>query len=85
MPWDKPLQLKVLRNADFKEVSLQHGGRAVLRFALAYGFRNIQTIVSASPAAFVVPCIAFMKIMAYARMSVHSPEHACHLDCSAIT
>ena len=47
VPWDQPLALKTLRNADFQEVSLERGGHAVLRFALAYGFRNIQTIVSA--------------------------------------
>ncbi|RQM23168.1 hypothetical protein B5M09_010681 [Aphanomyces astaci] len=33
------------RNADFKEVSLNVGGVEVLRFALAYGFRNIQTVL----------------------------------------
>ena len=47
VPWDEPLQLKTLRNADFQEVSLEKDGSAVLRFALAYGFRNIQTVVSA--------------------------------------
>lgn len=47
VPWHQPLQLKTLRNADFQEVSLEHNGRTLLRFALAYGFRNIQTIVSA--------------------------------------
>ena len=47
VPWDQPLHLKTLRNADFQEVSLEHDGRTLLRFALAYGFRNIQTIVSA--------------------------------------
>lgn len=46
VPWDQPLPLKTLRNADYQEVSLEHKGRTVLRFALAYGFRNIQTIVS---------------------------------------
>ena len=46
VPWDQPLQLRTLRNADFQEVSLEQDGRTVLRFALAYGFRNIQTIVS---------------------------------------
>ncbi|CAK0781927.1 hypothetical protein CVIRNUC_005508 [Coccomyxa viridis] len=45
VPWSEPLPLRVLRNADFREVTLEHDGRAVLRFALAYGFRNIQTIV----------------------------------------
>ena len=37
--------MKTLRNADFKEVSLEVGGRTVMRFAAAYGFRNIQTLV----------------------------------------
>lgn len=46
VPWSEPLPLKVLRNEDFQEVVLERDGRAVLRFALAYGFRNIQTIVS---------------------------------------
>ena len=49
MPWSEPLPLRVLRNADFQEVTLERDGRAVLRFALAYGFRNIQTIVSRAP------------------------------------
>ena len=40
-----PLQMKTLRNADFKEVSLVINGQTVLRFAAAYGFRNIQTLV----------------------------------------
>lgn len=40
-----PLQLKTLRNADFKEITLNIEGCTVLRFAAAYGFRNIQTLV----------------------------------------
>ncbi len=40
-----PLPMRVLRNADFQEVSLEVAGRPALRFALAYGFRNIQTLV----------------------------------------
>lgn len=44
-----PLPMRVLRNADFQEVSLEVDGRPVLRFALAYGFRNIQTLVRHSP------------------------------------
>ncbi len=40
-----PLPLRTLRNADFQEVSLDVGGRPALRFAIAYGFRNIQTLV----------------------------------------
>jgi len=33
------------RNQDFKEVTIEQSGEAVLRFAIAYGFRNIQNIV----------------------------------------
>lgn len=40
-----PLPLRTVRNADFKEVTLEVGGRTVLRFATAYGFRNIQTLM----------------------------------------
>uniref|UniRef100_A0A4W3JSW9 Nuclear prelamin A recognition factor-like protein n=1 Tax=Callorhinchus milii TaxID=7868 RepID=A0A4W3JSW9_CALMI len=36
---------KTLRNRDFQEVTLEKDGAAVLRFALAYGFRNIQNLV----------------------------------------
>jgi hypothetical protein len=40
LPW------KLLRNADMQELQLLGpGGQPLLRFALAYGFRNIQTIV----------------------------------------
>ena len=40
-----PLQLKAVRNADMKEVSLEVGDDRVLRFAAVYGFRNIQTLM----------------------------------------
>lgn len=40
-----PLQFKTLRNADFQEVSLEVDGVVVLKFALVYGFRNIQNLV----------------------------------------
>ena len=33
------------RNPDLKEVTLEVGGVTVLKFATAYGFRNIQNIV----------------------------------------
>eukprot|EP00058_Branchiostoma_floridae_P010022 XP_002595510.1 hypothetical protein BRAFLDRAFT_118961 [Branchiostoma floridae] len=36
---------KTLRNKDFKEVTLEVEGKVVLKFALAYGFRNIQNMV----------------------------------------
>ncbi|KAL2630521.1 hypothetical protein R1flu_015207 [Riccia fluitans] len=39
------LDYRTLRNSDFREVTLEHEGKVVLRFALAYGFRNIQTVV----------------------------------------
>ncbi len=37
--------MRRLRNDDFREVVLQAQGRPALRFAAAYGFRNIQTLV----------------------------------------
>ncbi|XP_024378244.1 protein NAR1 [Physcomitrium patens] len=40
-----PLQFKTLRNADFREITLEVDGKQVLKFALVYGFRNIQNIV----------------------------------------
>ncbi|XP_060696341.1 cytosolic Fe-S cluster assembly factor narfl isoform X1 [Hemiscyllium ocellatum] len=36
---------KTLRNKDFQEVTLERDGSVLLRFALAYGFRNIQNLV----------------------------------------
>uniref|UniRef100_A0A0B7A4S0 Iron hydrogenase small subunit domain-containing protein n=2 Tax=Arion vulgaris TaxID=1028688 RepID=A0A0B7A4S0_9EUPU len=39
------LTYKVLRNQDFQEVTVEKEGKPALRFALAYGFRNIQNIV----------------------------------------
>jgi iron only hydrogenase large subunit-like protein len=39
------LTYKTLRNRDFQEVILEHEGKTVLKFALAYGFRNIQNLV----------------------------------------
>lgn len=46
LPPDQPLSVKTLRNADFKEVVLLNdAGNILLRFACAYGFRNIQTLV----------------------------------------
>lgn len=40
-----PLTFKTLRNSDFKELTLEVEGEAVLRFACCYGFRNIQNLV----------------------------------------
>jgi iron only hydrogenase large subunit-like protein len=39
------LEYKQCRNKDFNEVSLEIHGIPVMKFALAYGFRNIQNIV----------------------------------------
>jgi len=39
------LSYKTMRNADLREVSIEADGETVLRFAHAYGFRNIQNIV----------------------------------------
>ncbi|CAI9290546.1 unnamed protein product [Lactuca saligna] len=40
-----PLDFKTIRNSDFQEVSLQVEGKTVLKFALCYGFRNLQNVV----------------------------------------
>ncbi|XP_073125320.1 protein NAR1 [Henckelia pumila] len=40
-----PLEYKTIRNADFREVTLEVQGKVVLRFALCYGFRNLRNIV----------------------------------------
>lgn len=39
------LNFKVLRNSDFQEVSLEIHGNTVLKFAVCYGFRNLQNVV----------------------------------------
>lgn len=41
----EPLVFKTVRNSDFREVSLEVEGETVLKFALCYGFRNLQNIV----------------------------------------
>ncbi|XP_069510703.1 nuclear prelamin A recognition factor [Ambystoma mexicanum] len=41
----KEVAYKALKNKDFQEVCLEQNGEAVLRFAAAYGFRNIQNMV----------------------------------------
>lgn len=33
------------RNKDFQEVTLEKNGEVLLRFAAAYGFRNVQNLV----------------------------------------
>lgn len=40
-----PIDFKILRNTDFREVSLEVEGETVLKFALCYGFRNLQNVV----------------------------------------
>ncbi|CAF1193631.1 unnamed protein product [Rotaria sordida] len=42
---DGPLEFKVTKNQDFRETILTTDGQVRLRFAYAYGFRNIQNIV----------------------------------------
>ncbi|XP_028773601.1 protein NAR1-like isoform X2 [Neltuma alba] len=42
---DGPLNFKNIRNSDFQEVALEVEGKTVLKFALCYGFRNLQNIV----------------------------------------
>lgn len=41
----KEITYKALKNKDFHEVTLEKDGETVLRFAAAYGFRNIQNMV----------------------------------------
>ena len=41
----QPVEYKMLRNKDFQEVILMVHGEEKLRFAFAFGFRNIQNIV----------------------------------------
>uniref|UniRef100_A0A8C4SF00 Nuclear prelamin A recognition factor-like protein n=1 Tax=Erpetoichthys calabaricus TaxID=27687 RepID=A0A8C4SF00_ERPCA len=41
----KDIVYKVLKNKDFQEVTLEKEGETLLRFAIAYGFRNIQNLV----------------------------------------
>jgi iron only hydrogenase large subunit-like protein len=40
-----PLEFETKRNSDWAEVSLTIDGKRLLRFAIAYGFRNIQNVV----------------------------------------
>ena len=43
--WILYLYYKRYRNADHKELVLEVNGQTVLRFAVAYGFKNIQNLV----------------------------------------
>ncbi|OMO89337.1 Iron hydrogenase, small subunit-like protein [Corchorus capsularis] len=40
-----PLDFRIIRNSDFRELALEVEGRTVLKFALCYGFQNLQNIV----------------------------------------
>ncbi|XP_027330636.1 protein NAR1 isoform X2 [Abrus precatorius] len=42
---DDPLTFRNIKNSDFQEVTLEAEGKTVLKFALCYGFRNLQNIV----------------------------------------
>ena len=39
------LEYRILKNADFQEIKLEHEDEVVLSFAIANGFRNIQNLV----------------------------------------
>ncbi|XP_074081318.1 nuclear prelamin A recognition factor [Macrotis lagotis] len=41
----KEITYRTLKNKDFQEITLEKNGEVVLRFAAAYGFRNIQNMV----------------------------------------
>ncbi len=41
----QPLCYKTIKNADFKELVFERDGKALLRFGVANGFRNIQNLV----------------------------------------
>ncbi|KAG7019383.1 Protein NAR1, partial [Cucurbita argyrosperma subsp. argyrosperma] len=40
-----PLEFKPIRNSDFQELTLEVDGKTLLKFALCYGFRNLQNVV----------------------------------------
>ncbi|KAI5330745.1 hypothetical protein L3X38_020871 [Prunus dulcis] len=40
-----PVDFRTIKNSDFQEVTLEVEGKTVLKFALCYGFRNLQNIV----------------------------------------
>ncbi|GLU20594.1 hypothetical protein SLE2022_367850 [Rubroshorea leprosula] len=40
-----PLDYRIIRNADFRELTLEVEAKVVLKFALCYGFQNLQNIV----------------------------------------
>ena len=61
-----PLEYKTprARNPDLREVTLEVGGVTVLRFATAYGFRNIQNVVRRCKAGVGAGGYHFVEIMA---------------------
>ncbi|KAL6197824.1 hypothetical protein ACLB2K_027617 [Fragaria x ananassa] len=40
-----PVDFRTIKNSDFQEVTLEVEGKTVLKFALCYGFRNLQNVV----------------------------------------
>ncbi|KAK9935875.1 hypothetical protein M0R45_012749 [Rubus argutus] len=40
-----PVDFRTVKNSDFQEVTLEVEGKTVLKFALCYGFRNLQNVV----------------------------------------
>lgn len=40
-----PLEFRTIKNSDFQETTLEVEGKTVLKFALCYGFRNLQNVV----------------------------------------
>lgn len=40
-----PLDFRTIKNSDFQEVTMEVEGKTVLKFALCYGFRNLQNVV----------------------------------------
>ena len=59
-----PLPLRQLRNSDFRELVLEVDGRPALRFAAAYGFRNIQMLVA--PPASIAVYVSVLLMMRFA-------------------
>ncbi|PKA59758.1 hypothetical protein AXF42_Ash011882 [Apostasia shenzhenica] len=40
-----PVEFRMIRNSDFREVMLEVEGEVILKFALCYGFRNLRNVV----------------------------------------
>ncbi|XP_020532603.1 protein NAR1 isoform X2 [Jatropha curcas] len=45
MEIEGPLAFKTIRNTDLRELTLEVDGQVVLKFALCYGFQNLQNVV----------------------------------------